>query len=105
MSSGLLFNPHIKWIAFNSAFDFAYMLKLLTSTDLPLSECEFLSTLQSCIPVFYDVKHMRNDESDLNSQLKTEKIVRVGVAHQAGSDSLVTLKLFHKSLNDPLYRG
>lgn len=91
MSSGLLFNPHIKWIAFNSAFDFAYMLKLLTSTDLPFSECEFLSTLQSCIPVFYDVKHMRNDESDLNSQLKTEKIVRVGVAHQAGSDSLATL--------------
>ena len=48
---------------------------------------------------------MRNDESDLNSQLRTEKIVRVGVAHQAGSDSLVTLKLFHKSLRDPLYRG
>jgi CCR4-NOT transcription complex subunit 7/8 len=31
MSSGLLFNQQIKWIAFNSAFDFAYMVKLLTS--------------------------------------------------------------------------
>jgi tRNA(Ile)-lysidine synthase TilS/MesJ len=47
---------------------------------------------------------MRNDESDLNSQLKTEKIERVGIAHQAGSDSLVTLQLFHKSLNHPLYK-
>ena len=44
------------------------------------------------------------DEGDLNSQLRSESIVREGIAHQAGSDSLVTLKLYHKSINDPILK-
>jgi hypothetical protein len=44
------------------------------------------------------------DEGDLNSQLRSEAIIREGVAHQAGSDSLVTLQLYHKSINDPILK-
>ena len=39
--SGLILNPNLKWVAFNSAFDFAYMLKMLTQISLPATELEF----------------------------------------------------------------
>ena len=72
--------------------------------QLPKSETDFLKQIESYFPNFYDVKHLRNDEGDLNSQLRSESIVREGVAHQAGSDSLVTLQLYHKSINDPILK-
>lgn len=42
-SSGLLLNPNLKWVAFNSAFDFGYLLKMITSQLLPNTETEFLN--------------------------------------------------------------
>ena len=65
--SGLLLNSSLKWVAFNSAFDFGYMLKMFTSADLPLTEQEFLTLVQEYFPNFYDVKHLRSDANDLNS--------------------------------------
>lgn len=92
-------------MAFNSAFDFAYLLKLVTQAPLPLTETEFHKSLELFFPCFYDVKHIRNDEGDLNTQLRNECITRLGNAHQAGSDSLVTLQLYHKSVNQPHFKS
>lgn len=36
--SGLLLNNELKWVAFNSAFDFGYLLKMITSQPLPNTE-------------------------------------------------------------------
>ncbi|CDW83926.1 caf1 family protein [Stylonychia lemnae] len=102
--SGLLLNNSLKWVAFNSAFDFGYLLKMFTSTPLPGTEQDFLKSVQTYFPIFYDVKHLRSDAKDLNSQLRNECIYREGAAHQAGSDSLVTLQLYHKSMKDPVYK-
>ena len=35
MSSGLVLCDDIRWLSFHSAFDFAYLIKLLTNTSLP----------------------------------------------------------------------
>eukprot|EP00347_Sterkiella_histriomuscorum_P015311 403357503 len=102
--SGLLLNSSLKWVAFNSAFDFGYLLKMFTQFPLPNTEEEFLQQVQLYFPVYYDVKHLRSDGKDLNSQIRNEQIYREGVAHQAGSDSLVTLQLYHKSMKDPIYK-
>ena len=80
-SSGLLLNPALKWVAFNSAFDFGYLLHMFTQTPLPDKEEEFLEQITLYFPVYYDVKHMRSDAKDLNSEIRNEKIVREGCAH------------------------
>lgn len=54
--SGLVLNDEIKWISFHSSYDFGYLLKTLTCTDLPMDEPGFLDTLLTYFPGIYDVK-------------------------------------------------
>ena len=60
-NSGLVRNPNLTWIAFNSCFDFAYMVKLLNNNgqdNLPLCKFEFLKLCNDYFPNFYDVKQL-----------------------------------------------
>ena len=56
MMSGLVLNEDIKWISFHSSYDFGYLLKTLTCTDLPMDESAFLDLLVTYFPCIYDVK-------------------------------------------------
>lgn len=97
-SSGLVQNPDLTWIAFNSSFDFAYMVKLLEGSDecaqLPTSKYEFLKKCNQYFPNFYDVKQLEISTGSLAEQAIKSDIKWEGNSHQAGSDSLVTMKLF-----------
>ena len=39
----------MQWITFHSGYDFGYLLKVLTYTPLPPTECEFFELLQVCL--------------------------------------------------------
>jgi CCR4-NOT transcription complex subunit 7/8 len=54
--SGLVLNDDIKWISFHSRYDFAYLLKTLTCSELPMDEQGFLDLLCTYFPCIYDVK-------------------------------------------------
>lgn len=54
--SGLVLNDEIKWISFHSSYDFGYLLKTLTCTELPMDEQSFLDLLLTYFPSIYDVK-------------------------------------------------
>jgi CCR4-NOT transcription complex subunit 7/8 len=57
--SGLLANQSLTWAAFNSSFDFAYMIKVLRSgQDLPKCKFDFLKQCNQFFPTFYDVKQL-----------------------------------------------
>jgi CCR4-NOT transcription complex subunit 7/8 len=56
MMSGLVLNDEVKWISFHSSYDFGYLLKTLTCTDLPTDEVSFLDLLRTFFPCIYDVK-------------------------------------------------
>lgn len=96
--SGLVLNERVKWVTFHGGFDFGYFLRTLTARNLPDSESAFLQELRLYFPTFYDLKHfIRQDErlkGSLGRLAEQLNVVRIGIAHQAGSDAIVTLACY-----------
>lgn len=128
--SGLVCDEDIKWISFHGGYDFGYLTKLLTCSELPTDEFEFDQLMKKYFPHTYDIKHlMKLAIKNCNSGMMTStepavlevlqkfehksgldtladcfKIKRVGAAHQAGSDSLTTGRVFFQ-MRDKIYNG
>ena len=98
--SNLVLNPDIKWVSFQGAYDFGYLLKLLIGTDLPEKEEEFIVYLNLFFINYYDirilVKGNDNMQRRLNRLAEQLEVIREGKIHQAGSDSVVTIDVFFK---------
>lgn len=124
VSSGLTFYENVRWISFHSGYDFAYLVKLMHRDPLPDNENEYRKYLSIYFPSRYDVKYMikmasRNQElspdamkiltnlgpkSGLQDLADELGIKRIGVPHQAGSDSLLTGKVFWQ-VKSAIFKG
>jgi CCR4-NOT transcription complex subunit 7/8 len=102
MSSGIVLSEDVRWISFHSAYDFGYLIKLITNNQLPESEDEFFELLHTYFPYVYDIKYLMKScetlKGGLNQLADDLKITRIGPAHQAGSDSLLTMHTFFKMM-------
>lgn len=128
--SGLVCFENVRWISFHGGYDFGYLTKLLVCRPLPCDEVEFDQIMKLYFPSTYDVKHLMkhaiklhnsgmltpNDptaieimqkfeqKSGLEHIAETLKLKRVGSAHQAGSDSLLTGRVFFE-LRKRIFNG
>jgi CCR4-NOT transcription complex subunit 7/8 len=139
ISSGMVLDPDVHWISFHSGYDFAYLMKLMICKPLPDDESEFHAYLDKFFPSLFDIKFMLKHASAKGSvnnnqpltgeaQIALAKlfskgglqdiaeelaVARIGQAHQAGSDSLLTgqvyfkmeEKIFNGTIDEARYRG
>jgi CCR4-NOT transcription complex subunit 7/8 len=95
MVSGLVLDDRVRWVSFHSGYDYAYLLKVLTTQDLPADEKSFFELLKIYFPTIYDIKYMTSlcDGHFGGLQRLADDLgcPRIGPEHQAGSDSLLTM--------------
>jgi len=108
MSSGIVLNDSVYWVTFHSGYDFGYLLKLLTCQDLPETQAGFFTLINVYFPVIFDIKHLmkfcNSLHGGLNKLAELLEVERVGICHQAGSDSLLTACTFRK-LKENFFSG
>ncbi|XP_073010467.1 probable CCR4-associated factor 1 homolog 7 [Typha latifolia] len=108
MSSGIVLNDSVHWVTFHSGYDFGYLLKLLTCQNLPDSQAGFFNLIRIYFPTVYDIKHLmkfcNSLHGGLNKLAELLDVERVGMCHQAGSDSLLTSCAFRK-LKESFFNG
>lgn len=99
-SSGLVMNDEVVWVNFHGGYDMSYLLKMLTGVPLPLNEEEFFKSLNMYFPNFYDLKYIvsvtEGRSEGLQELANDLGVDRIGIQHQAGSDSYVTLLAFYR---------
>lgn len=75
---------------------------------LPETREEFHQLVKIFFPVLYDIKHLmrfsNNLHGGLNKLAEQLAVERVGICHQAGSDSLLTARVFQK-LTETYFNG
>ncbi|KAJ3756509.1 ribonuclease H-like domain-containing protein [Lentinula raphanica] len=102
ITSGLVLAPETRWISFHSGYDFGYFVKLLTAESLPTTEDSFFELLRIWFPTVYDIKFMMRATKAMKGGLQDLAddlgVQRVGISHQAGSDSLLTSSAFFKMI-------
>ncbi|KAB5573123.1 hypothetical protein DKX38_000317 [Salix brachista] len=108
MSSGIVLNDNVYWVTFHSGYDFGYLLKLLTCQNLPETQAGFFNWINMYFPTLYDIKHLmkfcNSLHGGLNKLAELLEVERVGISHQAGSDSLLTACTFRK-LKENFFSG
>ena len=108
ISSGLVLNEDVRWLAFHAGYDFGYLMKLVFGRELPEREDEFTSLFHLLFPSVFDIKYLLRSTSDITHSCgldvlaETLGVRRFGTAHQAGSDSLLTGHSFFKLVRDRL---
>ncbi|KAJ0250796.1 CCR4-associated factor 1 1 [Hirschfeldia incana] len=93
---------HVEFVTFQGTYDFAYVLSILNHGKLPGTRGEFASEVVRVFGDVYDLKVMAGFCDGLGEHLGLSKLAhllnipRVGRAHHAGSDSLMTALVFIK---------
>ncbi|KAL9263333.1 putative CCR4-associated factor 1 homolog 11 [Drosera capensis] len=109
MGSALVCDDKVCWVTFHSGYDFGYVIRILTGKKLPEELKDFMVLLEVFFPVVYDVKYLIKFCNSLYGGLDQVALRLgmerdVGKGHQAGSDSLLTWRVFHR-IRDTFFGG
>ncbi|KAJ6856519.1 LOW QUALITY PROTEIN: hypothetical protein NC651_038226 [Populus alba x Populus x berolinensis] len=91
------------WVTFHGLYDLSHTLRTMTNRPLPHSVAGFTSLLGIVFGDVVDIKYtarfckgLRGGELSLTAITKILNVERVGGAHHAGSDSLLTARVYTK---------
>ncbi|KAJ9471892.1 putative CCR4-associated factor 1-like protein 6 [Diplonema papillatum] len=113
LSSGLVLDAGVPvtWLSFHAGYDYGYLIKILTDAELPAEENDFFDLMDTYFPNVFDIKFILkqtggriSDTTGLSRLGDMLAVHRIGPAHQAGSDSLLTAHCFFK-LKDDYFPG
>ena len=86
------------------SYEYKLLLKLLIGDYLPNNANEFLDLMKLYFPYTYDIKYLINGneiyKGGLSKIANELNIERKGEVHQAGSDSLITIEVFFKLIEN-----
>ncbi|KZM19469.1 CCR4-NOT core DEDD RNase subunit [Ascochyta rabiei] len=117
ITSGMTLSEDVNWISFHSGYDFAYLVKMLSSKPLPEDEDSYRKLVEVFFPRLLDVKYLwrhannlvrrgiigasatsilnnlgtKSGLQDLADELGCQ---RIGNSHTAGSDAWLTGTVF-----------
>jgi len=120
----------VHWISFHSGYDFGYLMKLMICKPLPEDEVQFHKYLEKFFPSLFDIKFILKHagvkgqvnsgqpltqeaalmvqrimtKSGLQDIAEELSVARIGQAHQAGSDSLLTGQVYFK-MKEKIFNG
>ena len=77
---------NVRFLSFHSGYDFGYLLKLLTSQNLPQEESEFFELLKLYFPNVYDVKYLMKSCKNLKGGLQEVIMPMIRKEHNNDSD-------------------
>lgn len=109
--SGLVLVPGSKWVTFHAGYDFAFLLKVLTSLPLPATAGGFFDRLRIFFPTVLDCKCLaagiprRPLSGSLVAVSRSLGVGKPPGPRQAGTDALLTKACFlkaHKALQTAL---
>ncbi|CAG7717191.1 unnamed protein product [Allacma fusca] len=99
LSSGLVLQEEVVWLTYHGGYDFGYLMRILRGQNLP-TKSQFSEFMKTYFPTCYDLKVLLAGHPTFVGGLHDISVrlglSRVGVPHQAGSDSLLTGKTFFK---------
>ncbi|KDP43142.1 hypothetical protein JCGZ_26675 [Jatropha curcas] len=95
---------NLKWITFHGLYDMAHMVTMVTKSSLPPSSLDFTELIANVFGCYvFDIKYiatfcdgLSKGELGLEKLAKILRVKRVGGAHQAGSDSLLSATVFSR---------
>lgn len=100
MMSGLVLSEDVRWVSFHSSYDFGYLVKTLTCSELPNDEAAFMELLHTYFPYIYDVKYMMTAVEGMHGGLSALADT-LQVPHPPPSPPNLVLHLFSLALNPP----
>jgi len=107
IASGLVLDDDVSFVTFHGGYALAYLLKIMTSKDVPNTLDSFNETLRLYLPRFYDIRYAmlkhntnwRKGSLDALGQEYGVKREATLAPHQAGSDAFMALKVFFAMQN------
>ena len=100
LTSGLVLSDDIRWVAFQSGYDFGYLLHVLSAQNLPAEEAEFTELARTYFPGIFDLRYLIKSVDNLKGNLQQLAdeldIDRPGRPFHAGSDSVLIAAAFFK---------